>query len=138
MRSLDLAELRAANVARMHRWHGEDDGWTLADWSNAMNGEAGEVANVVKKIRRTETPGLWEAQKYPGDSGLAQITLAAMPADEAREALLVKLADECADVLCYLDLLAHEAGIDLGQAVASKFNRVSQAQGFPERIVSRE
>jgi hypothetical protein len=32
----------------------------LADWSNAMCGEAGEAANVVKKIRWIET-GLWEA-----------------------------------------------------------------------------
>lgn len=116
--SLDLADLREANVSRMQRWHGEDDGWSLADWSNAMCGEAGETANIVKKIRRRQT-GLDGQQLYntPDWDGLAD-----------------KLADECADVLCYLDLLAHKAGIDLAAAVSAKFNRVSETQDFPERI----
>ena len=34
----------------------------------------------------------------------------------------------------YADLLAYQAGIDLEQAIRAKFNRVSEAQGFPERL----
>lgn len=131
--SLDLAALRSANVSRLARWHGDDDDWTLADWSNAMCGEAGEAANIVKKIRRTESK-LWAAQKYPGDVGGASHAVADLPAAEARAALVEKLGAELADIVCYADLLAHHAGIDLAEAVWTKFNRVSEAQGFPERL----
>lgn len=123
MSRLCLDTIRRANVSRLARWHGEVD-WSLADWSNAMCGEAGEAANVVKKLRRLET-GLADQQLYAGDSGHVM----------EREALLAKLADEIADVLLYLDLLAHAAGVDLAWATAAKFNRVSEAQGFPERIL---
>lgn len=112
----DFQQLREANVSRMHRWHGAADTWTGADWSNAMNGEAGETANIVKKIRRHET-GLGTSYNTP-----------------ALDELHGKLADEIADTVIYADLLAAHYGIDLGAAVASKFNRVSDAQGFPERI----
>lgn len=134
--SLDLAELRAANVSRLRRWHGEDDDWSLADWSNAMCGEAGEAANVVKKIRRTES-ALWDKQKYPGDGASAHAKLADLSASDARDALIESLANELADIVCYADLLAYHAGVDLGAAVSSKFNRVSAAQDFPERIGTR-
>ena len=36
-----------------------------------------------------------------------------------------QLADEIADVVCYADLLAARANIDLGEAVRAKFNEVS-------------
>lgn len=132
-RSLDLAELRARNVSRLRRWHGDNDDWTLADWSNAMCGEAGEAANVVKKIRRTES-ALWDKQKYPGDGASAHAKLADLSADDARAALVEGLANELADIVCYADLLALHAGIDLAAAVIAKFNRVSAAQDFPERL----
>jgi NTP pyrophosphatase (non-canonical NTP hydrolase) len=44
------------------------------------------------------------------------------------------LADELGDVLAYADLLAQHYGIELRRAVAVKFNRVSEREGFPERI----
>lgn len=47
---------------------------------------------------------------------------------------MTKLADELADVVLYADLLAQKAGIELAGAIRAKFNRVSEAQGFPERI----
>jgi hypothetical protein len=128
---LDFMDLRYANATRLRRWHGDDDDWTLADWSNAMCGEAGEAANIVKKIRRTDS-ALWAAQKYPGDS--VGPDLGALAADDARAILIGKLADGLADVICSADLLAHNAGIDLAAAVIAKFNRVSRAQDFPERL----
>lgn len=117
---LTFEQLRGVNVARCRRWHptwGEpDDGWSGADWSNAMCGEAGETANVVKKIRRHEL-------------GVAQGEL-----DVRLDVLLARLADELADTITYADLLAAHYGIDLAAAVASKFNRVSIRQTFPERL----
>jgi len=113
---LGFSELRRVNVTRCERWHGPgSDPWTAADWSNATCGEAGEMANVIKKIRRHETGAVNE-----GDPPLA--TLKAMA------------AEEIADVVIYADLLAKYLGIDLGQAIRSKFNKVSVKYGFPERL----
>lgn len=113
---LTFAELRQANATRVLRWHPpESVPWSGADWSNAMCGEAGEAANVVKKLRRAETGTMAQGDPTP---------------DELR----AMLADEIGDVVCYLDLLALHYGIDMDEAVASKFNRVSARMGFPERI----
>lgn len=121
---LDFTELSRTNDARKARWHSGAEEWTGADWSNAMCGEAGEAANVVKKLRRHETgigagPGV-----FPGAKGEPYNTME----------LLAKLADEIADVILYADLLASFYGIDTEAAVRAKFNRVSEAQDFPERI----
>lgn len=109
---LTFAALRRANIARLPTFkngkgepaHSEPDGsdWCLAQWSNAVCGELGEAANLIKKIER-------------GD-----LTL-----EEARE----DLGREFADVVCYLDILAKRAGVDLGAAVVGKFNEVSRRVG---------
>jgi len=114
---LGLNVLRRANVVRLPTFrnangdpaHAKPDGsdWKLSAWSNAVCGELGEAANIIKKIER-------------GDFHL----------DLSREAL----ADELADVLIYLDLLAFQAGVDLGAAVVSKFNKTSVKVGSPVRI----
>lgn len=106
---LTLNVLREANVARIPQFknakgepaHEKEDGsdWSLNDWLTAVVGELGEAANVLKKIRR-------------GDFTI----------DQARP----ELADELADVLTYLDILASQCGINLGKATIDKFNRVSQ------------
>lgn len=127
---LDFGDLRVQNVSRKLRWHGETDEfrafpmptaahrgtWSGADWSNAMAGECGEACNIVKKLRRHETH-IGTQYNTP-----------------EVEALLPALAEELADVVTYADLLADKYGIDLGRAVREKFNRVSEAQGFPERL----
>lgn len=77
-------------------------GWTLSQWSNALAGELGEAANLIKKIER-------------GDFTLEEIK--------------GELAKEIADVECYLSLLASRAEIDLGEATKAKFNEVSDRIG---------
>jgi NTP pyrophosphatase (non-canonical NTP hydrolase) len=114
---LDLDALRGANKARLPTFknakgepaHSEPDGsdWKLSAWCNALTGEVGEAANLIKKIER-------------GD-----ITL-----DEARPAL----AKELADILTYLDLLAYRANVNLGGATVAKFNEVSERVGSPIRL----
>ncbi len=106
---LTFDDLRVANVTRLPQFknrkgepaHSKPDGsdWCLAQWCNAVTGELGEAASLIKKIER-------------GD----------MTLDEARQ----DLADELADVQTYLDILAFRARIDLGQATIDKFNRVSE------------
>lgn len=73
----------------------------------AMTGEQGELANLLKKIRR-------------GDFTL----------DEKRD----EVAKEIADVAIYLDLLAAKLGIDLGKAVREKFNEVSDRRKCPIKL----
>lgn len=109
--------LREVDDARQARWHVPDsEPWSGSDWSNAMCGEAGEAANVVKKIRRLET-------------GVAHRESESEIAD-----LVDALGLELADLLIYADLVALHYGIDLGQAVIRKFNLVSEAYDFPERL----
>ena len=47
---------------------------------------------------------------------------------------LPMMRDELADVVCYLDLLAFRLGIDLGEAVRDKFNRVSERVGSDVKL----
>lgn len=123
---LDFKSLREANSSRVVRWHGDDaEPWSGADWSNAMCGEAGEAANVVKKIRRHETRIPGTVRAADGVKFCSTPTMA-----ELRE----KLAVELADAIIYADVLAYHYGIDLGEAVRAKFNEVSIAQEFPERL----
>jgi NTP pyrophosphatase (non-canonical NTP hydrolase) len=114
------------------------DSWTGADWSNAMQGESGELAevigalvlgnsiathtgligNLVKKLRRNET----SIQQAEGPT---------------EGELLENLATEIGDVFLYLDLLAQYYGLSMSDCVIETFNRVSQREGFPE-ILSHE
>lgn len=117
--SLTFDALRAANLARLPEFknargepaHTSVDGsdWALSAWSNAVLGELGEAANIIKKIER-------------GD----------MTLEEARPAL----AREFADAQTYLDILAFRAGVDLGEATIEKWNEVSVRIGCSWRLHS--
>lgn len=117
--ALTFDRLTEVNTSRAARWHpgfpGPDSTWTIADWSNALCGEAGELANVIKKLRRYQC-GL----RGEGDPTV--------------EDLLAQAAEELADVITYADLLAARLGVDLPLAIVDKFNKVSERQGFPERL----
>ncbi len=73
--------------------------WSPSDWALATTGELGELCNFLKKRRR-------------GDSIDPKA-----------------IRDEFADVILYLDLWAASEGIDLAEAVISKFNEVSDRNG---------
>jgi len=113
---LTFSQLRQANVTRCNRWHTKAgiEEWTLSDWAVAMAGEAGEVCDVIKKLNRDRD----------GTVGNKR----------TRAELLGDLANEIADTAIYLDLLAARAGVDLAAAIASKFNEVSERNGFPDRL----
>lgn len=116
MSEMSFDELRIVNVARCKRWHPpESTPWTAADWSNAMCGEAGEFANVVKKIRRHETGAI-----NKGDPSIEELKKMA--------------ASELADTVIYADLNAAHLGIALGEAIKEKFNAISVKFGFPEKL----
>ena len=116
--TLDLTFNRVSriNLERALVWHpGGLEEWSIADWSNAMAGEAGEVCNAVKKLRRIET-GARQA------NGLT------------REEAIKAIAQEIGDTYLYLNLLAMRLDINIEDAIRDTFNRVSDREGFSQRI----
>lgn len=106
--NLSFDTLRTGNVTRLplfkdahgRQYHQKQDGsdWSPAQWLQALVGEVGEYANMRKKYER-------------GD-----ITLQEFKAHAERE---------LADAAIYLDILAYQLRIDLGEAIILKFNEVS-------------
>jgi NTP pyrophosphatase (non-canonical NTP hydrolase) len=109
LRDANLQRLPLFKDAKGRTCHGEKDGsdWSPAQWLQAVVGELGEYANLRKKCER-------------GD----------LTPEEAKP----MLADELADVVIYLDILAAQLGIDLGNAVMHKWNKTSEKVGAPLRI----
>lgn len=115
--NLTFDMLRLANVFRLPTFknrhgrpaHSKPDGsnWSPAQWLEATVGELGEYANMHKKFVR-------------GDITEAEFQEAARK--------------ELADVVIYLDLLAFQLKINLGQAVFDKFNEVSERVNSPVRL----
>lgn len=117
---VSIRDVQTINRERANRWHGGNfKNWSGLEWAGALCGEAGEAANVCKKLRRVETDAAGNAWSDRPLSG---------------SALRTALAGECADTFLYLCLLASRYDIDLAQAVRTKFNSKSEEMGFPERL----
>lgn len=116
---LTFNSLRGANQARLPEFknkhgqlaHSKPDGsdWSPAQWLQAVLGELGEYANVRKKFER-------------GDLSIEEFHKQA--------------SKELADVQIYLDILAMQLKIDLGQATTDKFNEVSERVGSRVRLAA--
>lgn len=122
-RDLTFQQLHEVNVSRALRWHTSPEGireWNIAEWTNAMAGEAGEACNAAKKLRRIEC----KMQQHGGDSGV--------PADAIEGAR--KVLKEVGDTVIYAGLVCARVGGTLEQAVRMAFNEVSEREGFPERL----
>lgn len=107
---LPCPTLREANVSRQAEWDPSDK-ITLAYRGNELAGEIGEACNVIKKLER-ERLGI----------------------DGSRDTI-EHLAEELADGVICLDLIAMQAGIDLEAAVEAKFNATSKKIGLATRFV---
>ncbi len=115
--TLTFRQVGETNLERAVLWHkGGLDEWSVSDWACAMAGEAGEVCNAVKKLNRIETG----AQQTKGP--------------QTREEAVAEIAKEIGDTFLYLELLAQRLGIDMAEAVRQTFNRVSEREGFPQRL----
>jgi len=104
---LSFNKLRKVNLARCEEVFHPLDNWTPAEWATAAAGELGELCNVIKKLRRLQDGT--NTAKDP------------QTVEECR----VLAAKEAADTVIYIDLLCARLRIDLGEAVRSKFNEVS-------------
>jgi NTP pyrophosphatase (non-canonical NTP hydrolase) len=121
--TLSIKTLTDASMARLPHFknrrggpaHSEPDGsdWALSAWSNAVLGELGEAAGIIKKLERCDY-ALDETVGFEGD----EISVRDM------------LGKELADVQCYLVILARRAGIDLEAATIAKWNEVSERVGY--------
>jgi NTP pyrophosphatase (non-canonical NTP hydrolase) len=105
-----LHTLRQKNNERQKLWPGSENVNVLFR-AVEFAGEAGEVANAVKKVYRSQN-GIIGNNKDIND-------------------LMENLIEEIGDVLITIDLLANEYGIDLEQAVKSKFNKTSKKVNIP-------
>jgi NTP pyrophosphatase (non-canonical NTP hydrolase) len=105
-----LDKLRVANNTRQVQWENAQDKLSLSYLGNAIAGEVGEACNVIKKLER-EQLGL-----------------------RGSRASVADLADELADVIIYIDILASRCNIDLDEAIKSKFNKTSEKYGLGTRI----
>lgn len=110
---MDMQKFAELNKVRCEKWHPMGlNSWSLSDWMTALVGEVGELASLLKMLNR-ERDGL-RGNKFEVEKKM--------------------VADELADIFCYLDLLAQAAGVDLASAVKSKFNEVSVRNGFEEML----
>lgn len=112
--TLDFEVLRINNINRDREFQQRKDDsledWTIVDRSNELAGESGEVCNLIKKIRRAR--------------------LGMQPTDVSYS----DVADELADVIICVDLLAMDLGIDLSKAVKNKFNESSEKFNLETKI----
>lgn len=114
---LKFHDVSRVNENRCRVWHTNGlREWSLLEWAGAMCGEAGEAANIAKKIRRVE-------------QGIQQKRTTA-----TRVELVEKLKKEIGDTLLYLDLLASAAGLTLEECTRHAFNEVSEREGWPHRL----
>jgi NTP pyrophosphatase (non-canonical NTP hydrolase) len=96
---LSFRTLRDARKRRnAHPAYKKCKDWTTSDWLQAIVGELGEYANLSKKHRRGDLTDVEFQQEA---------------------------AKELADIVCYVDELSAQLGIDLGKAIIAKFNEVS-------------
>ena len=98
MSDLTFREFQALNARRCAEAFHDPTDWPLEMWALAIAGEAGELANLVKKVKR-------------GDFTL----------DSQCTAIL----HEVADVMTYCDLLVTFLGADTDAMLMAKFDLVS-------------
>lgn len=109
---LTFSQLKETNIQRCKRWH-DPNKWSPQMWGLAAAGEMGECANALKKL-------------YRHDEGIQQ--------NAASQDRSEYVAMEIGDTVVYLDLLAQRLGLFLEDCVRDTFNRISEREGFPERL----
>ena len=110
---MDLKILRKYNSIRQKEWNGNKS-VPLSFRGNELAGEVGEACNIIKKIDR-------EAMGFVGSRATA-----------------AELADELADIIICVDLIAIEMDIDLSTKIPEKFNHTSRKYKLDTRIPNED
>jgi NTP pyrophosphatase (non-canonical NTP hydrolase) len=109
MEKMKFDELRAANRSRHQEWAGGGE-LPLSFRGVELAGEVGEACNEIKKLERSRL-GIRGGKND-----------------------IRPLADELADVIVCVDLIAMDLGIDLSKAVRDKFNATSEKYDLTTRL----
>lgn len=104
-----LDKLRKANQRRQNEWDPTDN-ITIEFRGNELAGEVGEACNIIKKLAR-ERMGI-----------------------RGSRATMEMLAEELADVIICVDLIAMMVNIDVAKAVQDKFNSTSEKYKLKTRL----
>ncbi len=110
---MNFADLREANWCRAQQSYKLDD-WSVSDWACALAGEAGEVCDAVKKLRRFQTGTNFNTK--------------------SKEDLIADIGREIADTIIYCDLLAEFLGLDTWEVTKQKFNETSDKIGSTVKL----
>lgn len=118
---LTFKQLATANLNRNNKgFNHKLSEWSIAEWTNAVAGEAGEAANIAKKLIRFRSL----------EGGVAMLN----NKGKSYEELVNNLGFELADVVIYCDLTAQAAGVSLEKYVRDGFNNKSIEMNFGERF----
>ena len=136
---IDLKRLAETCAERDQQWPGKpSEKWSLADRGNELAGEAGELCNAIKKIRRVETGVAGNSSHPPGAQRILK------PNKGLGAALFENAMEEIADViictvLVYNKLLEVADNLkipmtnrDIEVAIADKYNKSSDKVGLEE------
>ncbi|MCG8585955.1 MAG: hypothetical protein MI757_14705 [Pirellulales bacterium] len=105
--SLTFERLADMNAQRCEEAFPQCRDWDASDWAVALAGEVGELCNLIKKMRRGDDLGSpWDA-----------------------------VAEELADIVTYVDLLASHLHFNLEDVVRDKWDKVSERVGSPLRLI---
>lgn len=136
--SMTVGRLVAANVERCKRWHPgfpDDDEWHAPDWSNAVVGEIGELAEVLEPMLMLTMMTVAGGRLANVCKKIRRVELGfANNGDPDYDELFAMAETETADIVHYATLIAGRLKFDLERALAVKFNIVSERQGFPDRL----
>lgn len=112
MSGLTFAHLHAVNADRcINGWNHRLEDWSLSDWLIAIGGEVGEALNVVKKLNR-ERDGIIGNTVSPA-------------------VLMEALADELADAVIYIDLIASRLDVEVDQRTFDEFRTATEQHMAP-------
>ena len=106
---ITFERLRDSNQKRQDEWD-SDNQISLSYRGNELAGEVGEACNIIKKLERE------------------RLGIRGSRADKTQ------LAEELADIIICVDLIAMHEDIDLAQAVAKKFNATSEKYGLKSKF----
>lgn len=105
--SLNFSDLRVANVRRGEEIFHPLRNWSPTEWACAVANKCGKACGTVESLRLIDNGTNTEK-----DPSIVTATIK-------------DIADELADTVIYIDLLAARFEIDLGSAVERKFNMAS-------------
>lgn len=106
---MDFKTLSDIHRKRQEEYH-DINLWSTLEWAGSMCGEAGEAANIAKKIKRIDCGSKKKSKK-------------------SREELVRHLGEELADTVLYADLIAISLGLELEDLIKDKFNKDSLKDG---------